>query len=250
MKADWSPFYAALDRLADTGTQARFWLRDDDAISDTAALRQLAGWAASAKTEILLALVPSKADVTLKELMEVTPQLVGAVHGWAHKNHAPDSEKKQELGAHRPTELICAELSSAHQRTVQLCGERMLPVLVPPWNRISPSVVQQLPELGYEGLSTFSDAFSDPPPPSLKVQNSHVDIIDWRGNRGGRSTTDLIEEMVTAIEQRTPGDQPIGILSHHLVHDAAAWTFLDELGEAIDRHAGATWASPRQVFST
>ncbi len=249
MNADWSLFHTALDRIADTGKQAQFWLRDDDAISVTAALRQLAQWADSADTEILLALVPSMADQELAALIAATPALVGAVHGWAHQNHAPDSEKKQELGSHRPIETVCAELAGAYQRTAQVCGDRMLPVLVPPWNRISPDVVQCLPELGFSGISTFADAFTDHPIPGLQVQNSHIDIIAWRGNRGGRPSIDLIKEMVTALEQRAANGQPIGILSHHLVHDAAAWSFLDDLSAAVDRHAGARWISPQQVFS-
>ncbi len=249
MSADWSALHGVLDHLADAGATAQFWLRDDDAISNTSALRQLADWAMRAQVDLLLALVPSAADGSLKSLLETTPHFIGAVHGWAHQNHAPASEKKQELGAHRPIDVVCAELASALQRTTELCGDRAMPILVPPWNRISAEVVRNLPHLGFAGLSTFAEAFTEPAIAGLEVQNSHVDIIDWRGNRGGRPTTDLIKEMVTAIEQRTPGEQPIGILSHHLVHDAAAWAFLDELGEALDRHAGAAWISPRQVFS-
>ena len=93
MNGEWSELGAALDRLADDGGQARFWLRDDDAVSATPDLHRLARWAADWDTQILLALVPSPADDSLGVAMANAPQLVGAVHGWAHKNHAPQGEK-------------------------------------------------------------------------------------------------------------------------------------------------------------
>lgn len=249
MSTEWSELQRTLDRLADTGAQARFWLRDDDATSDTPPLRQLADWARRAELELLLALVPSAADTSLQHLIETTPQFLGAVHGWAHENHAPASEKKQELGAHRPIDVVCAELAAALQRTIDLCDDRALPVLVPPWNRISADVVRNLPHLGFSGLSTFSDAFTQPAIAGLEVQNSHVDIIDWRGTRGGRPHGDLIKEVTAMIEIRAPEDQPIGILSHHLVHDETAWSFLEGLSELVQRHPGAAWVSPAQVFA-
>lgn len=249
MNADWSVLSDALDRLANEGTQTQFWVRDDDAVTDTEALRRLSQWAAGAHTQLLLAVVPSEADASLPKVFEDTPHFIGAVHGWTHKNHAPQTEKKQELGAHRPVEAICAELAEAHRRTVELCGVQCLAVLVPPWNRIAPEVVQRLPELGYRGLSTFSDAFADAASPGFQVQNSHVDIIDWRGTRGGRPAKDLLAEVVHQVELRASDQQPIGILTHHLVHDDAAWAFLDRLGKIVSDHPGANWISPAQVFS-
>ena len=249
MSANWSELQGVLSHLAGAGQQAKFWLRDDDAISDTPALHQLGDWADQNGTEILLALVPSAADETLQQLIDTTPQFIGAVHGWAHKNHAQAPEKKQELGAHRPLDMVGSELAAALERTKALCGPRALPVLVPPWNRVSPDVVQLLPELGFCGLSTFSDAFTLPARAGLVVQNSHVDIIDWRGTRGGRVHGDLVEEVIAAIALRAPEDQPIGILSHHLVHDEAAWSFLDKLGQIVQMHPGAAWTSPAAVFS-
>lgn len=248
MSANWSDLSLALDRLAGEGTVARFWLRDDDAVSGTADLSRLVRWAAACNTQVLLALVPSKADDSLRAVMAETPQLVGAVHGWAHKNHAPEGEKKQELGAHRPLDQVCAELSSAQQRTLEICGTSALPVLVPPWNRIADEVVDVLAGLGFKGLSTFSDAFATRPISGLQVANSHVDIIDWRGSRGGKAHDALIEEVVGALETRAAAGEPIGILSHHLAHDETAWSFLERLGETVSAHPSACWISPRDLF--
>ncbi|MEM8646284.1 MAG: polysaccharide deacetylase family protein [Pseudomonadota bacterium] len=243
MSATWQDFQKALDRQ---DGPVRFWLRDDDAVSDTGPLRQLANWAARQETQVLIALVPAHADDTLRKAMAALPQFVGAVHGWAHKNHAPQTEKKQELGAHRALEEVCAELKTAHQRTEEVADGRALPVLVPPWNRITADVVCALPALGFSGLSTFAEAHVQDAPDGLTVQNSHIDVIDWRGTRSGKPHDVLLNEMIDALDQ---GRQLIGILSHHLVHDEVAWSFLDALGSAVREHPHGRWIGPGDVFS-
>ncbi|MCP5085126.1 MAG: polysaccharide deacetylase [Alphaproteobacteria bacterium] len=249
MNADWNALWDTLDRHAAGSSRARFWLRDDDAVSDTPALRQLADWAARAGAEVMVAVVPAFAGNSLKQALRETPWFIPAIHGWAHKNHAPASEKKQELGTHRPLEDICAELGAARSGIEALCGPCALPVLVPPWNRISPEVVQRLPQLGYSGLSTFADAFTEEPVEGLSVENSHLDLIDWRGTRGGRDHQELIDELIKLIEARTPTGLPIGILSHHLVHDDAAWSFLDKLADVLDSYPRTRWLRPSELFS-
>ena len=244
MSATWDDFQQALERQHHP---VRFWLRDDDAVSDTAALRRLARWAARQNTQVLIALVPSLADDSLRAAMDARPQFVGAVHGWAHKNHAPQTEKKQELGSHRALEAVCAELGKARRRAEEISADSALSVLVPPWNRISPDVVQALPALGFSGLSTFANAHTRDVPDGLKVENSHIDIIDWRGTRGGRPHGELIGEMIDALQA---GHRLIGVLSHHLVHDEEAWSFLDNLGEAVAAHPAADWACPGEVFGS
>ncbi|MEM8685729.1 MAG: polysaccharide deacetylase [Pseudomonadota bacterium] len=244
MSATWRDLQAALDRQAGP---VQFWLRDDDAVRDTPPLRRLADWAAHQETEVLIALVPSLADDTLQAAMASLPQFSGAVHGWAHKNHAPQTEKKQELGAHRALDEICAELKSALRLTEEIAANRALPVLVPPWNRVSADVVRALPALGFSGLSTFADAHAQGGPERLAVRNSHIDIIDWRGTRGGRPHGELIGEMVDALEA---DQQLIGILSHHLVHDETAWSFLDAVGLAVTSHPRACWIGPGEAFSS
>lgn len=64
MNNAWQDFHNALDRRAERGAQVRFWLRDDDATSNTPELRRLASWVERIDAEVLLALVPSAADIT------------------------------------------------------------------------------------------------------------------------------------------------------------------------------------------
>ncbi len=248
MNVGWSDLAECLDKLDSAHPPVRFWLRDDDGVSDSVPLRRLACWARGNDTEVLLAVIPAMADSSLAEAMLDLPQLVACIHGWAHKNHAPPEQKKQELGAHRPVDDVCEEIAAACEKLSALSLTNSLPVLVPPWNRIFDDLLSRLPGLGIRGLSVFTDASLDQAPRSLIVQNSHLDIIDWRGDRGGQGHSALIKELIGHINQYAPLGQPIGILSHHLVRDEAAWSFLEKLGGLVSAHSRAQWARPREIF--
>jgi hypothetical protein len=159
------------------------------------------------------------------------------VHGWSHRNHAPAGEKKQELGAHRPAAVVLAEIAGGLARLRALHGAGLVPVLVPPWNRIAAEVVAGLPALGFAALSTFGP----PRPAPLAVINTHVDLIDWHGTGGGRAPDALLSDLLGALDR--PESGAIGLLSHHLVHDAQAWSFLARLFELTQGHPGCRWTS-------
>jgi hypothetical protein len=110
---------------------------------------------------------------------------------------------------------------------------------VPPWNRISPDLVRLLPELGYGGLSTFRDRDRHAPVKDLLQINTHVDPIDWHGTRSLVEPGRVVAALGGAIDRRVAGvadpNEPIGILTHHKVHDEAIWFFLESL---IDYLAG------------
>lgn len=226
----------ALDARAARGAPVRLWWRDDDATAPTPALNRLLDIAARYGVPVTLAVIPQTTGPALAQRLDSAPLANVAVHGWSHANHAPATEKKQELGAHRPAEVVLRELSDGLHKLSDLHGQRMVPVLVPPWNRIAPSVLQGLESTGFRVASVFGRAEAEP----LPQINTHVDLIDWRGTRGGRPVPDLMADLVATLAQ--PGDEPIGILSHHLVHDDAAWTFLEVLFKATRDHPGCRWA--------
>jgi peptidoglycan/xylan/chitin deacetylase (PgdA/CDA1 family) len=218
----------ALDRLADAGRVARFWLRDDDAVDPTPALETLLALG----LPVTIAAIPAHTGAALADRLAGCDHATVVVHGWSHANYAPPGEKAQELGPHRPLAQVSGELERGRAHLAALHGARFAPVLVPPWNRIAPDVVAALPSLGFAALSVFGPARPAP----LPMINTQIDLIDWRGSRGGRDARLLEAEVIAAMQS---GD-PVGILSHHLVHDAAAWAFLEALVAATD-HPGAVW---------
>lgn len=225
--ATWRPLSEALDRWRAAGRQPAFWLRDDDAVEPTAALDRLIDLSAQGEAPVALAVIPAFAGAPLATRLASAPHMTPVVHGWSHENHAPAGSKKQELGPHRPAETVLGELGQGLRRMDALFSGGAVPLLVPPWNRIDTALLPHLAGLGYRGVSTFGL----PRPAPLPVLNTTVDIIDWHGTRGCRGHAALVGEIVAQLDAGfTATDQPaVGVLTHHLVHDEAAWDFLRRL---------------------
>ena len=228
-------FLRRLDHCAGRGTPARFWLRDDDAIEPGVALDRLLQMTADAGVPVTLAVIPAPSGRALADRLLPEAHVAVAVHGWTHHNHAGATAKQQELGANRPAATALDEVARGFARLASLHGARFTPVLVPPWNRIAPAVVAGLPELGFRALSVFGPE----KPAPLRMVNTHVDLIDWRGSRGGRPDEMLLAELMVAMDRGAP----VGLLTHHLVHDAQAWDFIARLFDMTADHPGCRWTA-------
>lgn len=243
---DWadvfSPVRAELDLWLEDGYQAILWFRDDDAVEPTDALRQLTAITGKNDVPLLLCVVPEQTSTDLARDLARHKHVAVAVHGFGHHNHAPPGEKSQELGAHRSVPIVVEELTKARAKLAELYDARLSRILVPPWNRIAPDVVARLPELGFSGLSTFGTAHEAAGVPGITQLNTHLDIIDWKGARGGRDPLWLARELAKLLSlSRCAAQAPIGVLAHHLVHDELAWQFLEELFEMTAQHSAVNW---------
>jgi hypothetical protein len=235
-----------LKTWAEAGLRPRLWLRDDDAVTDSPALRQLIDWAAGWQIPLALAVIPRAADESLVEFVFKQNCLTVLVHGWAHQDHEARPMKKTELGTGRALAAVVADVAAGIARIGELFGERMLPVLVPPWNRVREDLVPILGDLGYMGISTFGGRRF--PGAGLIEANAHIDIMDWRERRG-RLLPALISELVRELKGRReagmPGE-PVGVLTHHAVHDDRAQESLAKLAGLLDGHVD--WLSAGEVF--
>ncbi|MBY5333678.1 polysaccharide deacetylase [Rhizobium leguminosarum] len=242
----WDPLRRELDRWQAAGRVARFWLRDDDAVEPTLALEMLMALAGENEVPLMLAVIPGPTGEALAARLGEEAAVTVAVHGWSHTNHAGPEAKKQELGGERPAEVVLGELGEGFRLLERLHPASFLPVLVPPWNRIDADLIPALPALGFAALSVYGRAKQGGPMPLL---NTHVDIIDWHGTRGGRSEAELVTELVAELRDRFVGsDEPIGVLTHHLVHDAAAWDFLSALFAVTGGHPAVRWSSASELL--
>jgi peptidoglycan/xylan/chitin deacetylase (PgdA/CDA1 family) len=238
-------FAALLDRAAAQSVRITLWWRDDDAEAVTPQLARLLALAERDDVPLALAVVPKGATPELAEAIADRPGVHVLQHGWQHENHAPPNEKKMELGEHRPFPLILEELGEGFERLGLLFPRRFLPVLVPPWNRIAPSVRDALHKVGLLGLSTFGPT----PPGEAHRVNTHVDIIDWKNGRAALPRAAAFAILCGEVERRLRDDpEPLGILTHHLVHDDASWSFLEELFTLTARHAAVRWPAIPPLF--
>lgn len=245
-RTTWEPLRRELDRWQAAGRVARFWLRDDDAVEPTPALETLMALAGENEVPLTLAVIPGLTGEALATRLAEEAAVTVAVHGWSHTNYAGPERKKQELGSDRPADVVLGELREGFQLLERLHPARFLPMLVPPWNRIDAAVIPTLPGLGFAALSVYGRARQDGPVPLL---NTHVDIIDWHGTRGGRSEEELVAELVAELRDRFAGNaEPVGVLAHHLVHDTAAWDFLSALFATTGRHPAVRWSAAPELL--
>jgi hypothetical protein len=240
----WAPLAQELDRWQDAGKIAPFWLRDDDAVEPTAELAQLLDLSERHEIPVTLAVIPVQTGIVLADFIETKPLVEVAVHGWSHTNHAGTGEKKQELGTHRPVDTILTELQAGFVKLQKLHGQRFRPMLVPPWNRIAAPLVPELAGLGFRALSVFGPE----KPAALPLINTHVDLMDWHGTRGARKPAALVADIVKRLRQMSDTGGVMGMLTHHLVHDAAGWVFLGGLFEVTTRHPACRWTTSADML--
>ena len=244
---DWSDLYDELDAWHDEGRVASLWWRDDDATSPTPALDRLTGLAGDHGVTVGLAVIPALVRPDLAPWLEPVRAEV-LQHGWAHRSHAMDGEKKAELGCHRAAGVVTAELSVGLAKLRALIDDRCLPVLVPPWNRIDPDLVPGLPDAGFRGLSTFGPRRAADPAPGLRQTNCHVDVVDWRGGRGfigsHRAIAATVAHLAARRSQSVDPTEPTGLLTHHAMHEESTWTFIARLIERTWQHPATCWLTP------
>lgn len=235
-----------------TGRPATLWWRDDDAVGTSPALDRLMGLRREYGLPLTLAVIPARAEASLVAAIEGDPAIAPVQHGFAHLNHARNGTKNGELGPARPVAANCADLAAGARRMRELFGERAVPVLVPPWNRIDPELVAHLPGLGFHGLSTFGPRAAAEPVAGLGQANTHIDIVDWRGGRGFvgevKALSTVIEHLAARRSTVVDPDEPTGLLTHHLVHDDAGWRFLERLFEATATHPAVRWLAAEAIF--
>lgn len=107
-----------------------------------------------------------------------------------------------------------------------------------------------LARIGVRAVSTFGARAEPNPYPGLLQINCHIDPINWRGDRGLVSEGEIIAGTIAHIESRIEGREdniePLGYLTHHLVHTEEIWAFTYKfLNELLD---GGAESEPLSCF--
>jgi hypothetical protein len=239
----WAALEEEMARWRDAGRTVEFWWRDDDATAPSGPVKRLLGLSASSGVPLALAVIPLSAKPELFEGM--TARVL--MHGTDHRNRARDGGKKTEFPA---GDDPLDRLARARERLAALAGSAFVPVLAPPWNRIRPDLVPALISTGLRGLSGFGARGR---PRGVTEVNTHVDIIDWRGTRAFCGEAAALGAAVRHLAARRTGDadagEPTGWLTHHELHDGAAWNFHSQLFERT-RRLGARWLDAASIFNS
>ena len=249
----WRDLDIELEAWSTVDRQPTLWWRDDDADAPTPALERLFELAAAVGVPLALAVVPAGAGRELAAMHGGCNGVHVLTHGLCHENRASDGERKSEFGPDRPLHEMLADVATGRERLRLLFPRHALPIFVPPWNRMSDSLKERLPNAGFQGLSELGPRSAADPVPGLRQVNCHVDLINWRGERAFVGEAAALSRLIAHLADRRQGradpDEPTGVMSHHLVHNAAAWRFLEELLRETQKRDRVHWLSAREAFN-
>ncbi len=232
---------------SDSGHRVLVFLRDDDAVEITPGLMRLQNLCECRNIPSLLAIIPKFARSELGDFVNNHELITPAIHGYSHVNHAGENEKKAELGNHRSVYEVLGELQTGQAAMVDLFGERLSKILVPPWNRIDAQVASKIESIGFTGISGFGWKILNK---NVRWMNTHVDIIDWKQNKTAKALDDVLDDLVANLQTaRQNVFAPIGILTHHLIHDELCWSVLEKLLDLLSSQQYIKWAKADDLIA-
>jgi hypothetical protein len=250
--AGWPDLVDELDRWQEAGRIATLWWRDDDATAPSPPLNRLLSIAGH--VPLALSVIPATADPRLAQWLSgrAEPAHIAVLqHGWRHANNS--AGKKSEFPIERPRDQVGHELAAGLQRLTRIFESRVLPVLVPPWNRFDDSLLPLLPGCGLHAISRANPCGTARPVPGLIEVNVHADLVAWSAGRRFIGEAAALGALVAHLQARrlgiARGEEPTGILTHHLVHEPATEAFLGRLTELTEMHAAARWLDATEVFA-
>jgi hypothetical protein len=192
-------------------------------------------------------------------------------HGWKHINHGSRS-RPAEFGRERPLTQLLQDAVAARKVFVRHFREAR-PIFVPPFKRISNALTRRLPNIGFAAVSAIPSRLSRGilelrarigSIPQFKLLplwatpriDVHIDLIDWRAHTAveNRIIARGLAQQLRGRRMAEPG-APIGLLTHHLVHDGPIWRLCDEVLEVLRSHAAvefldlADWSSQNAASS-
>ncbi len=198
------------------------WWRDDDCREPTWRLDRLLD--VRGGLPLTLAVIPDGDLAALARRLAAVEGVSIAQHGIDHENKLPDGGPRSEFAADMGQDQINASVTAGHAR---LAAAGLTPqVFVPPWNEPSDKLVAAIKASGYD---TYSIGIHGKPRDSLEHIGAQVDILRWKGAPRFRGRRRIFDALRKQLEDRRKSEtfaEPIGLLTHHLVHDEAAWRFL------------------------
>jgi peptidoglycan/xylan/chitin deacetylase (PgdA/CDA1 family) len=205
------------------GRTPRLWWRDDDARGVTPALERLL--ARAGELPICLAVVPDGDLAGLARRLEGEGGVTVCQHGVDHLNRRAPGAPKSETGEGESVAAIALRIAEGKARL----ADAGLPPrgFVPPFNHDDPATSEAAQACGFSILSAGDEGAQGG---GLRHVGTHVDILRWKGGARFKGRGRVLSELRRELERRRLEDRPgaaIGLLTHHLEHDAAAWAFLD-----------------------
>ena len=219
-----------LRRWAACGHAPVLWWRDDDARAPSPALDRLLELARRFDSPITLAAVPDGDIGALARACRTVNGADLAIHGFRHENRAAPGQPSGEVNDQDRLADVISELGAALE-VFQRSGVRPS-LFVPPWNNAHPTLEKALLLQGLS-LSCYGQMRGEGPPQRL---DTHLDVMRWKPRPRFRGAVRFLLRARRLLAERRKQDlwnEPLGLLTHHLDHDASTWRFLEAILFAI-----------------
>jgi hypothetical protein len=223
------------------------WWRDDDARASSPALDRLLALSRRFDAPVTIAAVPDGDIETLAKACRTIDGVDLAVHGFRHENRAPAGQPSGEVNDQDRLADVLSDLGAALDVFRRAGAAPSL--FVPPWNNAHPTLVKALGLQGL-GLSCYGELSGEGPPARL---DAHLDVMRWKPHPRFRGAVRfLLRARRLLAERRRRGlwNEPLGLLTHHLDHDAPTWRFLDAFLSALKIVSRAEITEPRATAET
>jgi hypothetical protein len=230
------------------GERPVFWIRDDDASGVSGQLERLHSISARYDASVGLALIPGLLEAELVAFLRTkSSNFYPMCHGWKHVNHA-NADNPCEFGNGRSHRAACLDATRALQTFLGNFTDTPA-IFVPPFNRIASPMIDALAGIGFCGLSVaprplerriarvinrfdWAPALNIARKGPLPRIDAHVDLIEWKSG-SARDLAVVADVLVGQLRLRRNGflpiQTPIGLLTHHRVHDERTWSLLESL---------------------
>ncbi len=220
---------AALAKIETSERTLNVFFRNDDVDADEQTLRQLLSSFESLNAPLDLAVIPGRLTESCVALLEEYDRSQFGLHqhGWQHLNHETTG-RKCEFGVSRSYDEQLDDIARGQRRMNKAFGQNWLPVFTPPWNRCTEETYRTLDQLGFEALSIDN---GKPPISGYGFREISVtfDLYRWKGEPAMKSPESVFSELAIQVNYL----DTIGIMLHHKVMDAAAFSFLEQLLETL-----------------
>lgn len=229
--ADWGDLDVELAEWAAADIVPRLWWRDDDAQTVTPALERLLHLSDTFEVPVHLSVIPDGLQPDLAKRLGDADHAYVLQHGLSHINHEPKGGPASEVGDTRDLVLQRADLQRGWDMLDAANMPRLLPALVPPWNRIGDASRQCLPDWGYTFLSSYEGRGDAAHVAGLTHIDAHLDPIRWKYDRVFRGTDKMLNMLLEHLHDRRTSapSAPIGYVTHHLQTQDAIWNFSQAL---------------------
>lgn len=217
-----------LDTKESEGRDFHLFLRDDDVDEDEDSLKHLLDLTLARGVPMNLEIIPGRltpdCTATLKNVLRADRTLLSLdQHGWMHLNHEIEG-RKCEFGPSRSLSHQQADIARGKAILESTFEDCFYPAFTPPWNRCTTDTYRVLDELGFQVFSKDRGKERVVEYRFTEISTT-LDLYTWKAGARMKSAHEIVRELMVQLDTLPV----VGLLLHHKVMTAEAFSFLDQI---------------------